>query len=347
MPRPKRYEFQGAIHLITVSGYPRGRVFYDPEIFTQFHENPRAHAPDVDCFENLLWEACEQYDARVHAYVVEPNTALLVIQTHGGPLCWIVHDLLARYSKYLAEQHRTPDGTKPFPRRYKAQLVQPAKLPYAVRYVQRRETAAGQHRRAVNHPFSSSLIYCGRRFLPKYFVVSAMREALAHLGYQGPNAYFEFMAAGDSPSIAHLLSRRVIGEKGFADSVRTGCRRPARSPSPDELLREVTGAVLHTAPDIAYTPTHLGALARALVAWYAMRTGTAQIGAVAAWFGVTSSNLRYLIRTHRRKNPHYFSISLPELFPALAEREAIPARGFIPPRDDRHPTAGMHAPAGP
>src|SRR6185312_1309331 len=114
MPRPKRCEFLGAIYLATVSGCPGGHVFYTPQIFTQFPENPRAHAPDAVVFENLLWEACEQYDARVHAYTMEPNIALIVIQTLGAPLGWIVHDLLARCSNYLIEPKRMPRGTKYF-----------------------------------------------------------------------------------------------------------------------------------------------------------------------------------------------------------------------------------------
>lgn len=344
MSRPNRCEFHGAIHLVTVTGYSGGRVFYDPQIFTEFRENPRAHAPDVDRFENLLWDACEQYDARVHAYVIEPNTALLVVQMCGAPLGWIVHDFLVRYSKHLIDEGRIPRGVKTFPRRYKAQIVQPEKLPYVVRYIHRKGFATAQHRRAVNHPFSSNLIYCGRRPRPKCFVVSNLRRALAPLGYFGPNAYFEFMAAGDSPSIAHMLARHIIGEQSFADSVRGRCRELPRTPSPDELLLEVTGAVLHIRPDVASTSTHLGALARALIAWYAMRTGTARLGAVARWFEITSSDLRYLIRTHRRKNPQYFSKSLPELFPALAEREALVSRDPALPRSrEWGPSLGEHA----
>lgn len=317
MPRAKRCEFQGAIYLVTVTGYADGHVFYDPQIFKQFPDNPRAHAPDTESFQNLMWDVCEQYEARVHGYVIEPNVAQIVLQTLGAPLGWVVHDLVARYSRHLIEHNRTPQDIRPFPRRYKAQIVQPAKLPYVVRYVQRREIPADRRRRAINHPFTSSLIYCGRRPQPDCFIVSATREALGPLGYLGPTAYFEFMAGADSPSIAHLLSRRVIGERRFVDSLRERSRRPHRAPSPDEILREVTGTVLHTEPDIACTSTHLGALARALVAWYAMRTGTAQIGAVARWFDVTSSDLRYLIRTHRRKSPHYFCVPTPELFPAF------------------------------
>ena len=126
MARPLRYEFRGAIQLVTVSGYSGGRVFYDPHIFRQFPDNPHGHAADVEIFQNLLWESCEQYDASVHAYVFEPNSASLIIQTLGAPLGWIVHDLLARFSMYLLEEKRIPGGSKPFPRRYKAQIVQPA-----------------------------------------------------------------------------------------------------------------------------------------------------------------------------------------------------------------------------
>jgi hypothetical protein len=152
-----------------------------------------------------------------------------------------------------------------------------------------------------------------------------MQEALAHLGYLGPNAYFEFMGGGDSPSITHMLSRNVIGESSFAESVRERCCSFPRTPTPDEILHEVTGTILHREPEIACTSTHLGALARALVAWYAMRTGSAQIGAVARWFDVTSSDLRYLIRAHRRKSPEYFSKSFVDLFPALAGGTALPS----------------------
>jgi len=321
MVRPKRCEFQGSIHLLTVSGHSGGHVFYEPQIFTRFPENPRKHAPDAEYFERLLWEICEQYDARVYAYVLEPNVARIVIQRHGARLGWIVHDLLARFSMYLIEQNRIPAGEKPFPRRYRAQVVQPAKLPYAVRFVQRRDIATDPRRRAINHPFSSNLIYCGRKPQPNCFAVTAMREALENLGYRGPTAYLEFMARSDSPTIAHLLSRHVIGEQDFADSVRERCGKPPRLPSPDEILRDVTGSLLYTEPSVACSSTHQGALARALVAWYAMRTGAAQIGTVAKWFGITSSDLRYLIRQHRRKNPQYFSKSLRELFPTLSAQD--------------------------
>ncbi|MGH8200519.1 MAG: hypothetical protein ACREVO_09190 [Steroidobacteraceae bacterium] len=300
-----------------MTGYRNGHVFYDPQIFKQFPENPRGHAPDAEYFEGLLWTACEQYDARIHAYVIESNVASIVIETLRAPLGWVVHDLLAQYSKHLVGVRRISQGSRPFPQRYQAQTVQPAMLPYAVRFVQRREIPAGRHRRAVNHPFSSNLIYCGRRARPQYFVVNAMQKALPLIGYFELKGYFEFMAADDTPSIAHMLSKNVIGESRFADSVQERCRQPARVPSPDEILLAVTGALLHRELEIVCTSTHIGALARALVAWYAMRTGTAQIGAVAGWFDITSSDLRYLIRVHRQKSPHQFLKPLADLFPAL------------------------------
>ncbi|MHB1540315.1 MAG: hypothetical protein ACYCUE_08380 [Steroidobacteraceae bacterium] len=317
MTRPRRCEFPGALHLVSICGPPGGQVFYAADLFRRFPDNPRAHAPHVEVFEELLWDACEQYDALIHAYVTEPNAALIVLQSGGAPLSWLMHDLLLRYARQLRGEARTPAGERLFPRRYKAQLLQPAKLPYAVRHVQRREVP-GARRRAAHHPFSSGLIYCGRKPRPARFVVSALRAALEPLGYVGPGAYFEFMAQRDSPAIADLLARPVIGERGFRQSVCERCRTPARTPSPEDLLREVTCTVLHTQPGVACASTHRGALARALVAWYAMRTGAARIGTVGGWFGVTSSDLRHLIERHRRAHPRYFALATPELFPDLA-----------------------------
>jgi hypothetical protein len=332
MPRSRRREFSGAIHLITLNGCDGGHVFYDPGTLIQSPHNPRIHAQAAQYFERLLWETTEQYGAVVHAYFLEPNAALMVVQTHGAPLGWIMHDLLARYSRYLIAQCRLKNGGRRFPKRYKAQLVQSAKLPYAVRYVERRKNAIHPRRRAINHPFSSSLIHCGRRPKPENFVVADMRQKLRALGYSGANAYLEFICANDTPIIAQMLSRPVIGGNAFRKAVRElycnaetphfGHVLAEGAPSPDEILRQVTETLLHVDSNIAYGSTHRGALARSLVAWYAMRTGVARIGTVAQWFGITSPALRSLIRRHRLTHPHIFSIPTAELFPSLLKKAA-------------------------
>jgi hypothetical protein len=174
--------------------------------------------------------------------------------------------------------------------------------------------------------------------------VTATQNALARLGYPGQSSYFEFMAVGDTPSIAHMLSRHVIGEKVFADSIGERCRTRVSVPSPDEILREVTSRLLHAAPEVACSLTHKGAFARALIAWYAMRTGAAQITAVARWFGVTSSDLRYLIRQHRQRHPQHFSKALPELFPILfTSKDAVLAERTD---DLRRPGTSENPPVG-
>jgi hypothetical protein len=66
------------------------------------------------------------------------------------------------------------------------------------------------------------------------------------------------------------------------------------------------------------------------VAWYAMRTGVARIGTVARWFGITSSDIRYLIRQHQRKHPQYFSKTLIDLFPDLASQYEPPKLASAP-----------------
>ena len=324
MPRAPRCEFPGAIHLVSLTGYSGGQVFYDPGVLSSFPDNPRVHTPQANQFEAILWQTCDQYNALVHAYRLDSNAAFTVLQTLGAPLGWIVHDVLARYSMHLIQRHRVPKGQKPFPLRYKAQLVQPAKLPYAVRYVQRITYASDGRRRAINHPFSSHLIYCGRKPRPQTFVTSPTLKALANIGYFGTTAYFDFMARSDSPVIADMLSRRVVGEQHFARFVREQTCKRQQTLSADDILLAVTETVLHTEANVACSSSHLGALARALVAWYAMRTGAARIASVARWFGVSSSDLRYLIHRHREINPQYFSKPLPELFQSTAFAENTP-----------------------
>ena len=90
-------------------------------------------------------------------------------------------------------------------------------------------------------------------------------------------------------------------------------------------MRMGTGTPLHADPGIACVSTHRGASARALVPWYATGTGTGRLGTIGKWLGITNSDLRRLIRRHRRRSPHYFSPATTELFPELTESARQPA----------------------
>jgi transposase-like protein len=56
---------------------------------------------------------------------------------------------------------------------------------------------------------------------------------------------------------------------------------------------------------------HQAVLARALVAWHALRTGSASVREVATWFGITAATLGRGIRHYRRASPALFEKDLP------------------------------------
>lgn len=60
-----------------------------------------------------------------------------------------------------------------------------------------------------------------------------------------------------------------------------------------------------------------------------MRCDTAQIVPVAPWFDITNSHGSYWIRNHRWKNPEYFPEYHTDLFPRLANLDAIPGRNVM------------------
>jgi hypothetical protein len=62
--------------------------------------------------------------------------------------------------------------------------------------------------------------------------------------------------------------------------------------------------------------TSIGALKRALVARYAVRSGAATLAEVARWFSVSPAAVRDGIDRYRRLLPHLFNRSLEELFGA-------------------------------
>ncbi len=323
MSRAKRMEFPGAINLVQISGSAGGQVFFDRAALKGFPRNVRLRARHEQHFESLLWESCEQYRAVVHGYEVEPNDAMLVIETLGAPLSWIMHDLLGRYASYAIAEGRVLKGHQPFPYRYRVQIVEPRKLPYVVRQIHQRPLKAGLCIHRANYPFGSDAIYWGRRERPPCFVIEPTLEALARIGYVGLRGYIEFICQHGTPAIEELLLRKVIGEESFAIEVVELCKMSWPTWSKEELIGAVCAA-LEFPLNVIYSSTHMGAIARAVVAWCAMRTGTAKLSQVARWFGLTGSDLRYLIRQHQNTKAQFFQRAIEQLLTQSGELGQMP-----------------------
>jgi hypothetical protein len=122
MPRHERLDFRGAIQCVRVRGPAGSALFYDAIDLKRFREAPRRHAPHLQKFELMIAATCEEYGVTLHAYCLEPNSGILVLQTAGAPLAAYMHQLCRQYSRYLRAKGSVGDRGV-FGSRYEAKLI--------------------------------------------------------------------------------------------------------------------------------------------------------------------------------------------------------------------------------
>jgi hypothetical protein len=314
MPRRQRLDFRDAIQYVHLRGRDGKFIFFDPAILLDRGESPRQQAPGVRRFEALLTTTCEECAATLLGYCIEPNSAWLVLQVTGAPLVACMRRLSGQYSRGA----KSPTGGSLFAARYVSQVIAPEYLPYAVRRAHCRPIETGLCRRRPDYPFSSERAYLGEgTTLP--INCNPVRTELQQKGYFGLHGYREFMEQADSPYIKKLFTfgapqePRIVGSKAFVQQVRYLASRPPSVPTQEQLLQGVAELLGKTKAEL-HSATHAGALGRALVAWYGLRSGAATLKEMGSWFSISGATLGQALRHHRRRNANYFKLA--ELPPA-------------------------------
>jgi putative transposase len=313
MPRLARLEFRDAINYVQIRGPNESGLFFDAHLFRQFPQAARQVAQRVLKFELLLADACQECGALLHGYCLEPNSGILVLRTTGLRLQAFMLRLSGRYSRYL-RGGGSAERQALFRTRYESKVVAPEYLPHAVRRAHRSPTVSGLCRRRPDYPFSSERAYLGERVFPPIDTTD-VRLALEHRGLFGLRGYREFMDQDETPYVANLLSHgspldaRIVGDKVFVQKARHMAAHPAVLPTREQLIGGVARLLDKTPADI-YSSTHVGALGRALVAWYGLRTGAATLTQMGRWFSVTSATLGQGIQRHRGVTPDLFNLAV-------------------------------------
>jgi putative transposase len=311
MPRLERLEFKDAIHYVRVRGRTGADIFFDPHTFRRFPKAPRQYAPHVQRFELLLAAACEECGTILHGYCLEPNSGILVLQTTGISLQAFMQRLSNRYSRYLRAGGFV-EGRGVFGARYDSKVVAPEYLPHVVRRAHRSPILAGLCRRRLDYPFSSERAYMGELALIP-IATGALLTELEGKGHHGLRGYRDFMDQDETPYVANLLSNgspldsRVVGDKVFVQKARYAAAHPAALPTRDQIIESVAH-LMNISPSDIYSATHIGVVARALVAWYGLRSGAATLSEMGRWFSVTGATLGQAMRHHRVDSPHLFSL---------------------------------------
>jgi hypothetical protein len=314
LSRLHRLDFHGVIHLVHVRGKEGFNIYFDPSVLDRSGVERWRSVRRLLRFFKLLDECCSECGAQLFGYCMEPNDASLVLKTTGAPLDACMQRLGGRYSRYLHVEGILPMGVCPFAARYESKVIAPEYLPHALRRVHARALHSGPARRAVDYPFSSAPAYVGARAQVR-LEMDVVWRALERKGLFGLHGYREFMEKAETPHVALLFERgspldaRVVGGHLFVAQVRDATGHPPLRTTREQLMEGVA-QILKVEPEGLFTAGHQGVLARALVAWYAARSGTASVREVGTWFGVSGATLGKGIRHYRRVSPELFDRKL-------------------------------------
>lgn len=326
MSRPKRLDYHGAIHFVHVRGREGFSIFFDASVFARVGVERWKAAPHLKRFLQLLNECCTECGALLFGYCIEPNDSSMVLQTPGASLDACMQRLGGRYSRYLHLEQVIPKGVFPFAARYDAKVLAPEYLPHALRRVHERAVSAGLVRRAVDYPFSSAAAYLGGSSLAP-LETDAVWRALERKGFSGLRGYLKFMERPEAPYVTELFERgspqdpRIVGGKVFVQRAKAAAAHSMPAVTREQLIAGVATA-LGMSADALRSHNHEAVLARAMVAWHALRLGAANLREVGAWFGVSATTLGRGIRRYRQTSPELF------------DKSALPGVGEVEPDSD-------------
>jgi hypothetical protein len=310
LSRLSRLDFHGAIHFVHVRGREGFSIFFDVKVLALVGAERWSAVPRVVRFLAYLDECCSECSAQLFGYSIEPNDCGFVVRTQGAPLEACMQRLGGRYSRYLHTENVVPSSTSPFAARYESKVLAPEYLPHAIRRLHARAMRAGLARRAIDYPFSSAAAYLGERRRVR-LELDAVWRSLERKGLFGLRGYREFMERAETPHVAELFDRgaptdeRVVGDRAFAVMARDAAGHPVAPPSQQQLIAGVA-EVLGVEAQELFRNSHEAVLGRALVAWFAVRFGSASLQEVGMWFSVSGATIGRGIRHYRRVEPKLF-----------------------------------------
>jgi len=136
-------------------------------------------------------------------------------------------------------------------------------------------------------PLQLGRAYTGERS-PLPLDMTGMADHPRAKGYFGPRGYREFMDQDEGPYVGNLFARgspRILASSEASFSLSRCANGGAPRPAADreQIIAGVAQLLQLSARDI-FSATHAGALGRALVAWYGLRSGAATLTDMGRWF---------------------------------------------------------------
>ena len=200
MPRPPRLHAAGGYYHVVLRGNHREALFNASD--------------DREVLNEIVMDALQRFDARLHAYCWMTNHLHALMQIGNSPLGKVMQRIAMRYSRYRHRRLRTSGHL--FERRYRARLVEVDAYFLAVlRYIHRNPAEAGIVRDPADYPWSSH------------------------------RAYRQFMNLSDDEDIEHAAQSgdaRILGSESLVENFVPMPRGPCSALTLSQLAEAVCAA---------------------------------------------------------------------------------------------------------
>jgi len=238
----------------------------------------------------------------------------LVVGIGERPVADFMRDLMWRYSR--TSWHREAEGRPWFRERYRATLIQvEIYLEALVRYVHYLPVRAGLATHPDTYPYSSHSAYLGRRSGPPV----RTRKLLTLVGCHGDDVapYRRAMAEAPPESLGKLFERGKTDTPGVIGDEHFLSQRPIapmiRTPPPstrliEKLIAQIAERQALSVAEICSRSRRRDlVLARAQIAWLAMRWNLATLTCIARHLHHSPSAMTRAVARYRYTRPDLFT----------------------------------------
>ena len=287
MARPPRLHLAGGLYHVILRGNARQDIFFDDD--------------DRHRFYRLLDQGVKRFGHRVHAFCCMSNHVHLAVQAGEAPLSRAMHNLAFRYTRWI--NHRQQRVGHLFQGRYKAILVDAdSYLLELVRYIHLNPVRARLVSDPARYRWSSHRAYLDHEAIP-WLTTDWVLSQFGQRASTARRAYQRFVAEGRAEGHREEFHRgaddsRLLGEDTFVQRIlHREERRAPRQPTVKALIDAVCRAY-EVKQDQLASPSRKRRLAeaRGVIAWLAMRHGSATLTELAARFNRDVSALSLAAR---------------------------------------------------
>lgn len=300
MPRPPRIEIPDGMYYVVHRGSKYGPIFRQPD--------------DYVLFESLLPVALKRSGALLHAYCWTSDAIHLVVQIEKSSVSRFVQRLSSDFARRMNQ--RLGGRGHFFQDRHSRKLIDPnAYLLTLINYIHYIPVLEGAVSAPDAYLHTSHRAYLGLCDMPWLHTRTTLR--LLDDGHEDRIGYRNLMSTPPMPETVKLFKRGdprtpgVLGSPGFVNDLPRRVRPYRCEMTLDEIVAKVV-CLRGVSQELIFSKSRVRdcVVARAMIAWYAIERGVANLNQVAHYMRRDPSTLSVAITRYRALKPDLFTLTM-------------------------------------